>query len=225
MSIFYRYKFGNCLLTNWIQVENRKEESGAIEFGDENMTMTLIFDHHELLPVPWGIVNRGDWLWKPAIFKEIGYCLSLLKSRDNDRAHSIPRWRRLQANIMKHVVIWRVFDAENVVLSSSKVYHYESEMPGDNCSVFGCGSCRRTINYVLRHKGFWTISILLPRQSNHDAVERTPSKNWAFERILEALRCFDLSPKKELLFEIRNRCVLIRSLNPDLIVLLRKELF
>ena len=78
---------------------------------------------------------------------------------------------------------------------------------------------------LLRHKGFWTTSILLPRQSNHDAVERTPSKNWAFERILEALRCFDLSPKKELLFEIRNRCVLIRSLNPDLIVLLRKELF
>ena len=36
------------------------------------------------------------------------------------------------------------FDAENVVLSSSKVYHYESEMPGDNCSVFGYGSCRRT---------------------------------------------------------------------------------
>ena len=42
MSIFYRYNFGNCRLTNWIQVENRKEESGAIEFGDENMTMTLI---------------------------------------------------------------------------------------------------------------------------------------------------------------------------------------
>ena len=37
--------------------------------------------------------------------KEIGYSLSSLKSRDNDRAHSIPRWRRLQANIMKHVVI------------------------------------------------------------------------------------------------------------------------
>ena len=52
MSIFYRYNFGNCRLTNWIQVENRKEESGAIEFGDENMTMTLIFDHHVLLPVP-----------------------------------------------------------------------------------------------------------------------------------------------------------------------------
>ena len=77
---------------------------------------------------------------------------------------------------------------------------------------------------LLRHRGFWTTSILLPRQSNHDAVERTPSKNWAFERIFEALRCFHLSPKKELLFEIRNRCVLIRSLNPDLIVLLRKEL-
>ena len=40
MSIFYRYNFGNYRLTNWIQVENRKEESGAIEFGDENMTMT-----------------------------------------------------------------------------------------------------------------------------------------------------------------------------------------
>ena len=52
MSIFYRYNFGDCWLTKWIQVENRKEESGAIEFGDENMTMTLIFDHHVLLPVP-----------------------------------------------------------------------------------------------------------------------------------------------------------------------------
>ena len=52
MSIFYRYNFGNCRLTNWIQVENRKEESGAIEFGDENITMTLIFDHYVLLPVP-----------------------------------------------------------------------------------------------------------------------------------------------------------------------------
>ena len=99
-----------------------------------------------LFPGPFIVCSRSrsPWLWSPAIFKEIGYCLSLLKSRDNDRAHSIPRWCRLQANIMKHVVIWRVFDAENVVLSSSKVYHYESEMPGDNCSVFGCGSCRRT---------------------------------------------------------------------------------
>ena len=99
-----------------------------------------------LFPGPFIVCSRSrsPWLWSPAIFKEIGYCLSLLKSRDNDRAHSTPRWRRLQANIMKHVVIWRVFDAENVVLSSSKVYHYKSEMPGDNCSVFGCGSCRRT---------------------------------------------------------------------------------
>ena len=41
MSIFLRYNFGNCRLTNWIQVENRKEESGAIEFGDDDdMTMT-----------------------------------------------------------------------------------------------------------------------------------------------------------------------------------------
>lgn len=29
---------------------------------------------------------------------------------------------------------------------------------------------------------------------------------------------------EELLFEIRNRCVLIRSFNPDLIVLVRQEL-
>ena len=77
----------------------------------------------------------------------------------------------------------------------------------------------------LRHKGFWTTPILLPRQSRHDAVERRPRKNWALERIFEALRCFHPSPKKELPFEIRNRCVLIRSLNPDLIVLVRQELF
>ena len=39
MSIFYRYNFGNCRLTNWIQVENRKEESGAIRgriFDDDS---------------------------------------------------------------------------------------------------------------------------------------------------------------------------------------------
>ena len=77
----------------------------------------------------------------------------------------------------------------------------------------------------LRHKGFWTTPILLPRPSRHDAVERTPSKNWAFQSIFDALRCFHPSPKKEFLFEIRNRCVLIRSLNTDLVVLLRQELF
>ena len=49
----------------------------------------------------------------------------------------------------------------------------------------------------LRHKGFWTTPILLSRQSRHDAVERTPSKNWALERISEALRCFHRSPLKE----------------------------
>ena len=54
----------------------------------------------------------------------------------------------------------------------------------------------------LWHKGFWTTLILPLRQSKHDAVERTPSKNWAFERIFEALRSFYPSPKKELLFEI-----------------------
>ena len=77
----------------------------------------------------------------------------------------------------------------------------------------------------LWHKGFWTTPILPPRQSKHDAVERTPSKNWAFQRTFEALRCFYPSPKKELLFEIRNRCVLIRSLNPGLVVLVRHEFF
>ena len=52
----------------------------------------------------------------------------------------------------------------------------------------------------LRHKGFWTTPILLPRPSRHDAVERTPSKNWAFQSIFDALRCFHPSPKKEFLF-------------------------
>ena len=29
----------------------------------------------------------------------VGYCLSFSKSRDNDRAHSNSRWRRLQMNM------------------------------------------------------------------------------------------------------------------------------
>ena len=36
---------------------------------------------------------------RPANFTEIGYCLTFPKSRDNDRAHSNSRWRRLQTNM------------------------------------------------------------------------------------------------------------------------------
>ena len=88
---------------------------------------------------------EGDWLWKPATFKgRTLRCVFFCMSRDFDGAHRSSRWRPVRsrlANRPSFLSFHRKSNNSFFQIWQEKVYW---AMLGVNCSVYGCGSCRRT---------------------------------------------------------------------------------
>ena len=80
---------------------------GCCPISDHAMILLRIFPFKfSNSRVYMNIVSGGDWLWRPANSKGIGYCLSFSKSRDNDRAHKMASFGSVR------MVIWRVLNAK-----------------------------------------------------------------------------------------------------------------
>ena len=104
---------------------------------------------------------EGDWLWKPATFKgRTLRCVFFCMSRDFDGAHRSSRWRPVRsrlANRPSFLSFHRKSNNSFFQIWQEKVYW---AMPGVNCSVYGCGSCRRT-------KGIGIFKVPLPKDDAH----------------------------------------------------------
>ena len=100
------------------------------------------------------IVSRGDWLWNSANFKGRSLCLRFgLVTWSRPCTTEISRWRpEFRRNRTSNQKFW-LFAVKFAVDWSSIV------MPGDNCSVFGCGTSRRT-----KGVGIWK----LPKAKDED---------------------------------------------------------
>ena len=97
------------------------------------------------------IVSRGDWLWKSASFKERCLCYDFCIVTWSRKCTQNHRSSTLVVISALFVSFLRVFK-HYILIIVQEIYIYV--MPGVNCSVFGCGSCRRT-----KGMGIWKLPL------------------------------------------------------------------
>ena len=119
--------------------------------GHADKSNNSIFPWLQRTQTSWSIVSRGDWLWKSASFKERCLCYDFCivtwsrKCTQNHRSSTLVVISALFVSflrVFKHYIL--------IILQEICIY----VMPGVNCSVFGCGSCRRT-----KGMGIWKLPL------------------------------------------------------------------
>ena len=142
------------------------------------------------------IVSRGDWLGKPAHFKGACLCLRFSMSRDIYPAQLSKRLVvKCDSRSINSSQFHRVFSCLKVYIfaTNSKyfIHVHFSEMPGENCAVWGCGSCRRT-------KGIGIFKLPKARDAAYkewrDAwlaeITKTRTKNQDFQDLIDKDRVY-----------------------------------
>ena len=136
------------------------------------------------------IVSRGDWLGNSANFKEICLCLRISTSRDIDPAQHCfqdgVRFRSLYSESLAS----RVLNCFRTCLVTKFERRLASElfyaMPGENCAVWGCGSCRRT-------KGLGIFKLPAAKDPEHKTwreawlgeITKTREKDAEFQKLID----------------------------------------